>query len=153
MALRRCLALLILLPLLLTFGFPPQATPAATTDAEDAAVEAVQRLGGKVVHADNDPAKPIVKADLSRTQVAAAGLKNLADLKGLQTLNLWDTKVTDAGLKELAGLKGLQTLNLADTKVTDAGLKELAGLKGLQTLDLSYTKVTDAGLKELAGLK
>ena len=33
--------------------------------------------------------------------------------------------MTDAGLKELAGLKSLQTLNLNDTQVTDAGLKEL----------------------------
>ena len=45
--------------------------------------------------------------------------------------------MTDAGLKELAGLKSLQSLNLQHTKVTDAGLKELAGLKSLQTLDLS----------------
>ena len=34
--------------------------------------------------------------------------------------------VTDAGLKELAGLTQLQSLNLHNTKVTDAGLKELA---------------------------
>ena len=33
--------------------------------------------------------------------------------------------MTDAGLKELAGLKSLQSLNLHSTKVTDAGLKEL----------------------------
>ncbi len=69
--------------------------------------------------------------------------------------------MTDAGLKELAGLKSLQSLNLAQhagdgrgaegtgraeelaiagpyatRKVTDAGLKELAGLKSLQSLDL-----------------
>ena len=37
--------------------------------------------------------------------------------------------MTDAGLKELAGLKSLQTLNLFHTQVTDAGLKEL-GAKG-----------------------
>ena len=40
--------------------------------------------------------------------------------------------MTDAGLKELAGLKSLQTLNLTNTQVTDAGLKELAELKSLQ---------------------
>ena len=34
------------------------------------------------------------------------------------------TRVTDAGVKELAGLKSLQTLDLRDTQVTDAGLKE-----------------------------
>ena len=62
--------------------------------------------------------------------------------------------MTDAGLKELAGLKNLQSLNLAYTKVTDAGLKELAGAEELAIrCTFTHTKVTDAGLKELAGLK
>ena len=90
---------------------------------------------------------------LCLTQMTDAGLKELAGLKSLQALVLYNTKVTDAGLKELAGLKNLQSLNLGWTKVTDAGLKELAGLKSLQSLNLGWTKVTDAGLKELAGLK
>ena len=45
--------------------------------------------------------------------------------------------MTDAGLKELAALKNLTTLDLSDTEVTDAGLKELAALKNLTTLDLA----------------
>ena len=57
--------------------------------------------------------------------------------------------VTDAGLKELAKLNSLQSLDLSDTQVTDAGLKELAGLKSLQTLYLGGTKVTTAGAGEL----
>ena len=48
--------------------------------------------------------------------------------------------MTDAGLKELAGLKNLQSLDLLYTKVTDAGLKELAGLKSLQSLALFDTQ-------------
>ena len=60
--------------------------------------------------------------------------------------------VTDAGLKELAGLKDLQSLNLHHTQVTDAGMKELAGLKGLHTLRLDNTSITEGGLKELAGV-
>jgi hypothetical protein len=57
--------------------------------------------------------------------------------------------VTDAGLKYLAGLKQLQTLNLYGTEVTDAGLKELAGLKQLRELDLFLTKVTAKGKADL----
>ena len=33
--------------------------------------------------------------------------------------------MTDAGLKELAELKSLQSLNLGDTQVTDAGVEDL----------------------------
>jgi hypothetical protein len=59
------------------------------------------------------------------------------------------TQVTDAGLKILAGMKTLQTVDLGFTEVTDAGLKELEGLKNLRTLDLGFTKVTDAGVAAL----
>ena len=44
--------------------------------------------------------------------------------------------MTDAGLKELAALKNLTTLDLSETRVTGAGLKELAALKNLTTLNL-----------------
>ena len=56
--------------------------------------------------------------------------------------------MTDAGLKELAGLKNLQSLDLWYTGITDAGLKELAELKSLQVLNLP-SLVTDAGVAEL----
>ena len=88
------------------------------------------------------------------SHVTNKGLKDLAGLQNLQTLNLFCCKgVTDEGLKELAGLKNLRSLNLTYTPVTDAGLKELARLKNLQSLKLEHAQVTDAGLKELARLK
>jgi internalin A len=122
-------------------------------EAEDKAVAAVKKLGGKVKRDDKDPAHPVVGVDLSRIKLTVEDMKELAALKNLQTLILWDTQVTDAGLKDLAALKNLQALNLGATQVTDAGLKELANFKELQTLALSHTEVTDAGLKELANLK
>ena len=109
--------------------------------ADDAAVKAVERLGGKV--AQNGEV-----VSLADTEVTDAGLKQLAAFKGLTYLHLGRTKVSDAGLKELAVLQSLTTLNLSFTKVTDAGLKELAGIKGLGLLGLENTKVTDTGVKE-----
>jgi internalin A len=58
------------------------------------------------------------------------------------------TQVTDAGLKELAPLKNLTTLDLYGTKVTDTGLKALAPLTKLDLLILIETQVTDAGARE-----
>lgn len=98
-----------------------------------------------------DPGVPF-GLDLGYRQVTDAGLKELAGLTSLQTLNLRSTPVTDVGLKELAGLTSLQTLSLDTTKLTDVGLKELAGLTNLQTLSIGGTQLTDVGLKELAGL-
>ena len=119
-------------------------------EAEDKAVAFVEKLGGKVTRDDKAPGKPVVRVSMYSTKVSDAGLKDLAALRGLTTLDLSVTKVTDAGLKELAALKGLTTLNLRGTKVTDAGLKELVALKGLTTLNLAYCpQVTGAGLKEL----
>jgi Leucine-rich repeat (LRR) protein len=97
--------------------------------------------------------KSLTTLDLSLNNVTAAGLKELATLKNLSTLNLSRTNVADADLEELAALKNLRTLDLSWTNVTDAGLKKLAALKNLATLDLSATTVTGAEMRELAVLK
>jgi hypothetical protein len=78
------------------------------------------------------------------------GLKHyLAAIEPPVYLSLYKWKVSNAGLKELAGLTDLETLDLRSTKVTNEGLKELAGLRNLKFLDLRNTKVTDNGREEL----
>ena len=109
-------------------GGQPGAFPAPSAgadDAEDKAVKFVEGLKGKVTRDDTQPGKPVVKVELTGTEVTDAGVKELAALKNLTNLNLSFTKVTDAGVKELAALKNLTTLDLGETKVTDAGVKEL----------------------------
>ena len=59
-------------------------------------------------------------------------------------------KSADAGLKELAPLKNLTSLNLTSTPVTDAGLRTLAPLKELTILLLAETSITGVGLKDVA---
>jgi len=65
------------------------------------------------------------------------------------SLNLCLTQVTNAGLKDLAALKNLTTLDLYGLRVTDAGLKELAPLKNLTALSLNSPGVTGAGVVQL----
>src|SRR5215510_11853533 len=79
---------------------------------EAAAVKAIEKLGGKVTRDDKLPGKPVVAVDLGSTTVTDAGLKELKELKTLQSLSLSRTKVTDAGLKELKEIESLQSLNL-----------------------------------------
>jgi hypothetical protein len=76
-------------------------------EAEEMAVASVTKLGGRVQRDDKNPSHPVVGLDLSRSKVTDACLKELANLKHLQTLNLNGTPVTDASLKELANLEEL----------------------------------------------
>ena len=89
------------------------------------------------------------------SSVNDAGLAEIGKLQSLQTLDLQFANVTVEGVKNLAALKNLKSLNLGYGKgMTDAALKELAPLKGLQSLRLSNcAKLTTSGMKHLAALK
>ncbi|MCE9528743.1 MAG: protein kinase, partial [Planctomycetales bacterium] len=137
--------------------------PTAAADPDRRAAEWVLSIGGTVVidhprvRTVSDSAElpaglwAVTEINLHGKPVTDAMLTELAGLKKLQTLGLWETQVTDAGLKELAELNSLKTLNLRDTQLTE--LKGLSALTNLESLDLGYTSVADAGLKELAGMK
>ncbi len=115
---------------------------------EQAAFDALQKLGAQVQRDESDPNKPVIRVDLKSPQVADADLMNLKEFPKLQALAVGG-KVTDAGLAQLAGLTELQSLELTSPKITDAGLSQLKPLVKLQTLSLHGTKVTDAGLDQL----
>src|SRR5439155_27160058 len=69
---------------------------------EASAVKAVEYLGGKVTRDDKLPGKPVIGVNLAGAQVTDAGLKQLADLKQLTTLDLsGDHEVEDGGLEAL----------------------------------------------------
>ena len=118
----RHIVLLVLLAVCLTGCGQTQAV------REERAVNAILKLDGKVTRDETLPGRPVVLVDLCGTKITDAGLKDLKELKGLQTLFLCETKITDAGLKdlkELKELKGLRKLDLGGTKITNAGLKDL----------------------------
>ncbi|WP_341822228.1 leucine-rich repeat domain-containing protein [Wolbachia endosymbiont (group A) of Clivina fossor] len=85
--------------------------------------------------------------------ISVKGIKELAKLKNLTSLDLSGDDVTDEGVKELAKLKNLTSLNLDRNYITDEGVKELAKLKNLTSLDLSGVRIGVKGIKELAKLK
>ena len=69
--------------LLLVVGLPLRAD-----EAEDRAVKAVQKLGGRIVRDEKADGKPIITVDLILKKVTAADLKELAPLTGLRHLDL-----------------------------------------------------------------
>jgi hypothetical protein len=113
---------------------------AAKPDLDNQAFSAYTRvsLGGG---ANSEPFMPNRMLDV--------GLKSLAALANLKSLNLRGTVITDAGIKSLAALEQLKRLDLSDTKVTDVGVKELTPLKNLIELTVDFDRVSFATVDEL----
>lgn len=87
--------------------------------------------------------------DITGGNVTDAGLAALGKLEKLRFLNLDTTGsgVTSVGLESLAALTELRYLGLAGSrKITDAALLKFKGLTHLRGLDLNSTTITDTGL-------
>jgi hypothetical protein len=70
-------------------------------EAEHRAVEAVEKLGGRLTRDEKAADRPVIGLNLRYTRLNNAGLKELVGLKALRSLDLAHTKVSDTGLKEL----------------------------------------------------
>jgi hypothetical protein len=128
-------------------------------EAEDKAVQAIEKLGGNVLRNEDDPGRPVVVVDLSGTDVTDNDLKALTPLASLVSLDLHGTRVTGSGLEALAHLKKLERLYLSDSAlddrdsgITDRGLKGVGKLRNLTILHLGGTHISNAGVKNLAQL-
>lgn len=87
--------------------------------------------------------------DLGDTAVSSCGLRALAPLGGLVSLNLSFTDVRC--LSPLAPLTGLRSLSLdGEQRVNDAGLAVVSTLPELRDLELYAAAVTDGALLRLA---
>ena len=62
---------------------------------------------------------------------------------------LWSVSVTDFNIGHIAQIGGLEVLDLNGTSVTDRGVAELARLTNLRELDLGGTRVTGKGIAAL----
>lgn len=143
-------------------------TPGESDNGREAAIEALEKLGGRV-------RKAVISVYLEGAGVRDGSLAHLKEFPDLRVLRLFRTGVTDAGLAHvesstnlstfdftgelgdaglahLGGLRRLRALNLPSSVVSDAGLVHLEGLKDLEHLNLSRSRVTDAGLVHLEGL-
>ena len=93
--------------------------------------------------------KNLTHLDLGGGEVGFSGaqdswLKELVPLSNLTFIDLEYARVTDEGLKSLASLPKLQSINLARCrKITDAGFKELISVKNLIVLSVSQTGIKD----------
>lgn len=87
----------------------------------------------------------------SAGQVTDAVLERIAGLEGLRRLQLEGSRrVTDAGLRHIARMGRLESLNLTACRITDAGLAHVRELQSLREFQIFHHRgVSDAGLKHL----
>jgi eukaryotic-like serine/threonine-protein kinase len=94
---------------------------------------------------------PLVDLDLKGTAVTDTGVRRLAGLTGLTSLQLTGRGISNDSVGTLAGFPKLNRLALINTRLDDAGLTRLTkALPELTALDLSETSVSNAGLKVVA---
>src|SRR5262245_8253977 len=115
--------------------------PPVCAGEREQAITAIEKLGGKVEIAENEPGRPVRLIYLWGDRVTDMELALLKVLPDLPRLDLRDAKVTDAGLRLLGKMHKLEALYLWNTLITDDGLVHLKDLKQLHSLNLSGTKI------------
>ncbi len=90
----------------------------------------------------------IVEAELARTPVTDAGLKELGTWTNLREVDLTRTKITSAGLTALVSLKNLEVVNLTNTAVDSEGVAALKKAPALKQVWLFGTKAQPEGATE-----
>lgn len=98
-------------------------------------------------------ALPVETRHIHASRLTDVDLEALKRFKGLVSLTL-QGEYTDAGVKHLAEFKGLRDLQIDCDALTDAALVHIGKLSALEWLGLERChRITDKGLRELAGLK
>ena len=130
---------------------PPDLPP--LSDADRAAIAAVEALGGRVVPLAQNDARVEASLHLGDVPMTPATLDALVPLADrLVGLNLRGTAFDDDLARKLTLLPNLERLHLERTRITDAALVPVGTLERLKYLNLYGTAVTDAGLPNLRGL-
>lgn len=97
-----------------------------------------------------DIRKQVISLNLNKMPVKDSDLKQISKFENLRRLDLNFTDVTAAGLKELAGLKHLESLALSGTKLDLNDLKGLLPqLKSVKTVAVWDTKLSAADVQQL----
>ncbi len=85
------------------------------------------------------------------TKTTDAGLKRVAQVSSLEGLTVYSEQITNEGVRALASLKRLRSLNLSGAPITDASLSFLATHHDMQSVSLHGTDVDGSFIQYLSG--
>ena len=83
--------------------------------------------------------------------ITDAGVRFLAPLESLKSLNVQTTPITSESLLTIGSLQKLDNLNIAGTQVSDRNMERLTSL-ALTNLRLEKTKVTNEGIATIGAI-
>lgn len=143
---------------------PAQPTPAANLEDPQAVIAKFlntptnDRKDTDVLRVCNlsSGTETITNMDLNSSPVTDEGIKNLAKLQNLASINFASTKITEVGFAVTQELPNLRVLNLTNCNVSAGMVETLGKLENLEELSLERTQIGDtalAGLENLVNLK
>lgn len=86
------------------------------------------------------------------TALTDEGLRSLARMPRLSTLDASGCGIGDRALEIMPELRSVERLELAGTRITDAGVAHLRGCSRLEYVNLSGTATGDGAVEALAGI-
>jgi hypothetical protein len=113
----------------------------------------LQRRGAHIDQDRKQPGEPVIGVILAGQNVTIDDIIRLKDFPRLEKLNLSHTNVNAAAIDYIAEMKSLRSLDLNQADIGDGVTGQLGRLTNLEELILNNTRVTDNGLVKLYGLK
>jgi Leucine-rich repeat (LRR) protein len=88
------------------------------------------------------------------SSITDLGMANIAFLKDLEILDIWEVPITDESMNTIAKFASLKTLMVRGTKVTDVGVEVLLTMPKLESVTLTdNADVTPAMIQKLRDAK
>lgn len=108
------------------------------------------RLGGQV---QTDSSGRITSLNLRGSWINDSEMFEIADLPGLQRLDLSHTRISDEGLLRIRSLKTIEELNLEYAElITDSGMMSVRDWRNLTRLNIRGTRAGDGTMEILGSL-
>jgi Leucine-rich repeat (LRR) protein len=114
-----------------------------TEEGDQFRISAVDIAADQSVLNDICVFKEATHLSLRNSWIDGEGLKQLSELKELQSLDLPGSKITDADVGLLTDFPNLKRVSLRRSLIEGHGLKVLADLPNLESINLSDNELTD----------
>ena len=135
---------------LLAIGVTPVVSSDSKRDQQQPEQQAIQALTKLGIPLQRDSKGVVRWIEATKGEFSDEAMRYLAQLPGLEWLEIGEGSVTAAGTAQLKGCTAFRRLYLHDINLSGDGLDWLSGLKKLEALSLQHTRIEGKALKNLS---